>query len=66
MATIMEAVNDMITAAGGTPTGNGGSIVDKLHQLETALGGTPTGNAGTIADEVKKVAELQEAAASET
>lgn len=59
MATIMEQINELITKAGGTPTGNGGSIVDKLNQLIEAKGGEAH-PASTIEERVKALSELEE------
>lgn len=56
--TIVEQVNELIKANKGTPTGNGGSIVDKLDQLIIDRGGEGPHPAETIQDKLKKIAEL--------
>lgn len=53
---IAEAVNEMLKNAGGTPTGGGGSIVDKLNQVIVAKGGEA--HYGTIEEKVREIAAL--------
>lgn len=53
---IAEAVNEMLKNAGGTPTGGGGSIADKLNQIIVQRGGEA--HYGTIEEKVREVASL--------
>ena len=46
--TIMDELNKIVTAEGGTPSG--GSIMDVLNAAAVAKGGQPTG--GSIADAI--------------
>lgn len=57
--TIMEKINGLIEKAGGTPTGVGGSIVDKLNQLIVAKGGDAH-PAATIQERVQTLSEMEE------
>lgn len=60
--TIMDTINAMTVAAGGTPSG--GSIVDCINNLTVAKGGQPSG--GSIADAINAYNSIPTEVVAET
>ena len=60
--TIMDELNKIVTAEGGTPSG--GSIMDVLNAAAVANGGQPTG--GSIADAIANYEAAKAAAAEDS
>ena len=60
--TIMDELNKIVTAEGGTPSG--GSIVDVLNAAAVAKGGQPVG--GSIADAIANYEAAKDSSGNET
>lgn len=60
--TIMDELNKVVVAEGGTPSG--GSIMDVLNAAAVANGGQPTG--GSIADAIANYEAAKAAAADDS
>lgn len=59
--TIMDELNKIVTAEGGTPSG--GSIVDVLNAAAVAKGGQPVG--GSIADAIANYEAAKDSSGNE-